>query len=172
MSDLDDIDALLSGRTVSPARRGSNFLLALLSTLPAAVLFVQIFVVDISRSQLTILAGVLATSALLSLSYENLSVAASERIRNSTSPPTKASFKGRKGEFDAAIKEHEKSLDWCALVYAVFYCNAVFLVTAPFIGCYICAGKFSGDLNFLVSSGAAAGLALFNSQSAMKALTA
>lgn len=168
----DDLDALLAGRQVSPSRRAQNFLLALLSILPATYLFVTIFVVDVQRSRLTILAGLLLSAATLSLAYETLSLAHGDRLRAATSPPTKASFKGRKPAFDAAVAAHTAGLERAALVYSVFYNNAIFLAVAPFVGCYVCADKFSGDLNFLLSSGAAAGLALFNSQSAIKALTA
>lgn len=168
----DEIDELLSGRAVSPAKRVSNFLFALTAVLPAALLFVQIFVVDVSRSRLTIIAGVIVTGGILSVSYQKLALAHAERVRDSASPPTKASFKGKKAQFDAAIAAHDAKVESCALMYSVFYNNCIFMASAPFVGCYVCADKFSGDLNFLLSSGAAAGLALFNSQSALKALTA
>lgn len=166
----DELDELMAGRTLSPAKRVAYFGLALAAVLPAAFLFVQIFVVDVARSRLTIAAGVAVAAAILSLAYHNLAAARTEHVRESAAPPTKAAYKGRKAEFDAALAAHDAKVDAAALAHSVFYNNALFLVTAPFVGCYVCAGKFSGDLNFLVSSATAAGLALFNSQSALKAM--
>jgi Translocon-associated protein, gamma subunit (TRAP-gamma) len=167
----DELDELMAGRSVSAAKRVAYFLYALAAVLPAALLFVQIFVVDVARSVLTIVAGVVATAALLSAAYHNLCAAHAERIRESAVPPVKAAFKGKKAEFEAAVAAHDKKVEASALAYSVFYNNALFLVSAPFVGCYIFSDKFSGDLNFLVSSTAAAGLALFNSQSALKAMS-
>lgn len=167
----DELDELLTGRRLSPAKRAAYFGYALSAVLPAALLFVQIFVVDVARSRLTIGAGVAATAAVLSVAYHNLCAAHAERIRAAATPPTKAAYKGKKTDFDAALARHDAKVESCALAYSVFYNNALFLCVAPFVGCYICAGKFGGDLNFLLSSTAAAGLALFNSHSALKAMS-
>ncbi len=168
----DELDDLIQSRSPSAAQRLGNVLIGVLSALPAAALFVSVFVVDVERSQVTIAAGALIAAALLALSYENLAFARAERMRTETAPPTKASYKGRMREFDSAIKKHEARIGGAALAYSVFYNNALFLASVPFIGCYICADKFSGDLNFLVSAAAAGSLALFNSKSALKAMTA
>lgn len=167
----DELDDLLKGGSVSAATRAAYFAYALTAVLPSALLFVRIFVVDVARSQLTIGAGVSATAALLSLAYHNLSAAHAERIRAAAQPPTKAAYKGRKPEFDAALAAHDAGVHSSALAYSVFYNNALFLLVAPFCGCYVFTDKFSGDLNFLLSSTAAAGLALFNSKSALKAMS-
>lgn len=166
----DEIDELISGRAVSPATRLTHFGIALLAIIPAAMLFVQIFVVDVGRSRLTIGAAIVATAVVLGMAYQNLSIAHVERLRSASSPPTKSAFKGKKSEFEAAMSSYERKVDQAAFAYSVCYNNAIFLLTAPFVGCYIFSDKFSGDLNFLVSSSAAAGLALFNSKSALKAI--
>jgi hypothetical protein len=173
MADMDD-EFMSSGSALSPATRALYFALALLPILTAAYLFVSIFVVDVSRSLLTIAAGVAISAALMSTAYHNLACARIEGVRDGATAPTKASFKGTKGakaEFDAALASFEKNISSAALFYSLFYNNAMFVVLTPFVGCYIFADKVSGDLNLLLSASASAGLCMYNSISAVKAMT-
>lgn len=168
----DELDALLQGGAVPVGTRALYFLAAMATVLPAAGLFVRIFVVDVARSVLTIGAAVAGAAALLSVAYHDLCAARAGRVRAAAAPPTKAAFKGRRADFDHALAGHDKQVHAAALAYSVFYNNALFLLVAPFCGCYLLSDKFSGDLNFLLSSAAAAGLAVFNSKSALKAMSA
>lgn len=156
---------------LTPAKRMLYFVLALAPVLPAAYLFIKIFVVDVARSRVTITAGIALTAVALTEAYNNLLFARAERIRADSSPPTKASFKGKKSDYDNALVAYEKSIKNTALAYSLYYNNTLFLIAVPFIGCYVFAGKVSGDLNFLISAGASAALAVYNSQSAIKALS-
>jgi hypothetical protein len=171
----DEIDELLRGSNTaaSPARRALCAAVALAAVLPVAALFVSVFVVDIARSRLTIAAAVAAAALALSVAYVQLALARGAAIRAApgSAPPTRAAFKGSKDAYAVALARHDAAIDTAALSHSVYYNNAIFLVAAPFVGCYVFAGKVSGDLNFLLSAAAAAALAIFNSNSAVKAMS-
>lgn len=156
---------------LTPAKRMTYFALALLPVMSAAYLFVNIFVVDVARSRVTISAAIIFTAAVLTEAYNNLLFARAERIRADSTPPSKASFKGKKSDYGRAVAAHEKTLKNAALAYSIHYNNALFMIATPFTGCYVFAGKVSGDLNFLISAALSAALAVYNSQSAIKALS-
>lgn len=163
--ELDDF-----GRRPSWKKRVLYFVLALFVTSLPAILFVRIFVVDVLKAQLTLYTGILISAAVLSLAYHNLTFSQGARIRENANPPTKSSFKGKKDQYEAALVKHEQSIASAAFAYSLAYNNAIFLLAAPFVGCYVFADKVGGDINALLSTAAAAGLALFNSRSALKAI--
>lgn len=168
----DDVDELMKGAaSASIAKRILYLLLAGVSVAPAAYLFVSIFLVDVGSSTVTLAAGITLGSVILSLAYHNLAIARAVKVGAGTSAPTKSAFKGKKPEYEAALAAHDAKVSAAAMSYSLYYNNMLFLVAAPFVGCYVFNGKVSGDLNLLLSSGVASSLALFNSRSALKALS-
>lgn len=169
---VDEFDELLSdfGRRPSPLKRLMYFFLALTSVAPTALLFQQVFLIDLKASTVTLSLAVLVNTALLSLAYHNLSFAKAARIRRDAHPPTKGAFKGRPDEFKKAQISFEGKISAASLWYSFAYNNTIFMIVAPLLAVYLLSEKLSGDLNLLVSGGAAAGLALFNSNTALKAI--
>lgn len=168
----DDIDDVLDdfGRHPGVQKRTFYGILAALVALAPTCLCVRLFVVDINSAQLTLGAGVLISAGILSVSYHNLTFSQAARIRTSSSAPSKNSFKGRMAGYEKALKSYESRVNMSAFAYSFAYNNAIFLLTAPFCASYVFADKVSGELNALFSCAAAAGLALFNSHSALKAI--
>eukprot|EP00171_Calliarthron_tuberculosum_P011203 IDg11203t1 len=82
----------------------------------------------------------------------------------------KNSFRNRMAHYDAAVAAHNSRISTSAFAYSFAYNNAIFLLAAPFCASYVFADKVSGELNALCSGAAAAGIALFNSRSALKAI--
>lgn len=168
----DEFDDLLDdfGRRPSLLKRLIYLLLSLESVATTAFLFIRVFLVDLSASQVTLSLAVLLSTVVLSLSYHNLAFAKAARLRRNVSPPTKGAFKGRPDEYKAALDTFEGKIANAALWYSCAYNNAIFMIVAPLLGMYLLAEKVGGDLNLLLSGGAAAGLALFNSNTALKAI--
>lgn len=168
----DEIDEMLDdfGRRPGLLKRIMYLLLAaVVAGLPSA-LCVRVYVVDISRAQLTLSAGVAIAATLLSLSYHNLAFSQSARLRAASSAPSKNSFRGRVTQYEAALRKYDSRIAWAALAYSFAYNNAIFLLAAPFCASYVYADKVSGELNALCSAATGAALALFNSRSALKAI--
>lgn len=160
------------GRKPSATKRVVYLLLSLECVAVVAALFMRVFLVEIRSSQVTLSLAVIANTVLLSLAYHNLSFAKAARIRRTANPPTKNSFKGSKAkeDFEAATAAFEKKISSAALWYSCAYNNAIFMIVTPLLGVYLLSDKLSGDLNLLVSGAAGAGLALFNSNTALKAI--
>lgn len=172
MATSDEFGDLLNdfGRRPGIAKRALYLVLALFATAAPALLFTNIFLVDLAESQVTVFAGIAIAAVVLSLSYHNLCFARSARLRVSAIAPTKGQFKGRLPEFAKATAAHEARIANAALLYSFAYNNLLYLSVAPLAGCYVFADKFGGDLNLLLSGATAAGLCLFNSVSALKAI--
>lgn len=168
----DEFDDLLDdfGRRPSILKRLVYVFLSLEPVLVTAVLFVRIFLVSTSASQVTLLFGALLSAVLLSLSYHNLAFAKSARLRRTASPPTKGAYKGDKEGYTKAMAKFEASISDAALWYSFAYNNAIFMIVTPLLGMYLLPDKVAGDLNLLLSGAAAAALALFNSNTALKAI--
>lgn len=168
----DEFDELLDdfGRQPSISRRLLYRLLALVSVVSTAYLFMNVFLVDVSSSQVTLALAVIVNTSLLSLAYHNLYFAKAARIRRSASPPTKGAFRGREREHRIALNTFESRIAQSALWYSCAYNNTIFMVVTPLLGVYLLSEKLSGDLNLLVSGSMAAGLAVFNSNTALKAI--
>lgn len=168
----DEFDDLLDdfGRKPTLAKRLFYFLMSLATVATTAFLFIRIFLVDISSSQVTLAIATILSSIFLSFSYHNLAFAKAARIRPTASPPTKGAFKGKTTEYRAALSKFDASIADAAFWYSFAYNNAIFMIVAPLLGVYLLSEKLSGDLNLLVSGAIAAGLALFNSDTALKAI--
>lgn len=168
----DEFDELLDdfGRRPSVARRLLYLFLALLSVASTAYLFINVFLVDVSSSQVTLLLAVCVNTVLLSLAYHNLSFAKGARIRRDASPPTKGAFRGREREHKEALEAFESRIANASLWYSCAYNNTIYMIVTPLLGVYLLSDKLSGDLNLLVSGALAAGLAVFNSNTALKAI--
>eukprot|EP00177_Eucheuma_denticulatum_P008332 GFKZ01015162.1.p3 GENE.GFKZ01015162.1~~GFKZ01015162.1.p3 ORF type:complete len:203 (+),score=27.16 GFKZ01015162.1:90-611(+) len=168
----DEFDDLLDdfGRRPTVLRRLLYLFLALESVATTAFLFVRIFLVDTSTSQLTLAIAITVCTTILSLAFHNLSFAKAARLRRFASPPTKGAFKGKPDEFRKAQAAFESKISSAALWYSCAYNNAIFMFVAPLLGCYMFSEKVGGDLNLLLSGAAAAGLALFNSNTALKTI--
>lgn len=168
----DDLDELLDdfGRRPTMTKRLIYVLLALNSVVATAFLFVKVFVVDVSASQVTLALAVIVNSVLLSLAYHNLSFAKAARIRRDANPPTKSAFKGKEKDYRAAMDVFEQKISSAALWHSCAYNNVIFMLVAPLLGVYLLSEKLSGELNLLVSGALASGLAIFNSNTALKAI--
>ncbi len=168
----DELDDVLDdfGRHPGVQKRILYGILALAVSVVPAFLCVRVFVVDVSKAQVTLAAGVLTSAVILSLSYHNLAFSQSARIRAASSAPSKNSFKGKMQHYEGAVAKYDRNVALAAFAYSFAYNNAIFLISAPFCASYIFADKVSGELNALCSGAAAAGLALFNSRSALKAI--
>lgn len=168
----DEFDDLLDdfGRKPSVFKRITYLLLSLESVAVTAFLFIRIFLVDTSSSQVTLALAVIVSTVLLSLAFHNLAFAKAARIRRNAAPPTKGAFKGKASEYKAATSAFESKISSAALWYSCAYNNAIFMIVAPLLGVYLLSEKLSGDLNLLVSGTAAASLALYNSNTALKAI--
>lgn len=168
----DEFDDLLDdfGRRPSVLKRLFYILLSLEPVLVTAILFVRIFLVSISASQVTLVLAVLLAAVLLSLSYHNLAFAKAARLRRAGSPPTKGAYKGDKAAYEKAMASFEASISSASLWYSCAYNNAIFMIVTPLLGMYLLPDKVAGDLNLLLSGAAAAALALFNSNTALKAI--
>lgn len=167
----DDLDELPDfGRNPTLTKRVTYVVLSLAAVVAVAILYIQIFLVDLKASQVTLALAVTVNAVLLSLAYHNLSFAKAARIRLMVNPPTKGSFKGRKEEYEAALKAFEKKISQAALCYSCAYNNSIFMIITPLLGVYLFSEKLSGELNLLVSGAAGAGLAVFNSNTALKAI--
>lgn len=166
--DLQDLDDF--GRKPSAVKRLVYLLLSLECVVAVALLYIRIFLIDISASQVTLALGIIVCSVVLSLAYHNLAFAKAARIRLVANPPTKNAFKGNQQAYKAAQLEHEQTISRSALWYSCAYNNAIFMFMTPVIGCYVLSENVGGDLNLLLSGAAAAALALFNSNTALKAI--
>lgn len=168
----EDLDDVLDdfGRHPGVAKRIMYGILAMMVSIVPAILFVRVFVIDVSKAQVTLGAGIVISSVILSLSYHNLTFSQSARIRSISSAPSKNSFKGKMEHYQGAVAKYDRSVTLAAFAYSFAYNNAIFLISAPFCASYVFADKVSGELNALCSGAAAAGLALFNSRSALKAI--
>lgn len=168
----DDLDELLDdfGRRPTMAKRLTYFFLAFESVAVTAFLFVKVFVVNLSTSQVTLAIAIIINSILLSLAYHNLSFAKAARIRRDANPPTKSAFKGKEKDYRAAMDAFERKIANAALWHSCAYNNAIFMLVTPLLGVYLLSEKLSGELNLLVSGALASGLAVFNSNTALKAI--
>lgn len=168
----DELDELMDdfGRKPTITKRLLYMFLALQSVGVTAFLFINVFLVDITASQVTLLLAVILNTLLLSLAYHNLSFAKAARIRRAATPPTKGSFKGNVADYKAALQAFENKIASAALWHSCAYNNAIFMIVTPLLGVYLLSDKFSGELNLLVSGSAAAALAIFNSNTALKAI--
>lgn len=158
------------GRKPTLKKRVIYALLSLEAVLAAAFLFVRIFLVDVKASQVTLVLAVGVNTLLLSFAYHNLSFAKAARIRRLANPPTKGSFKGRKEDYDAALSAFEQKINQAALWHSCAVNNVIFLLFTPLLGVYLLSEKLSGDLNLLVAGAMSAGLAVFNSNTALNAI--
>lgn len=168
----DELDEMMDdfGRRPGLRKRIAYILLGALVALVPCTLCVRVYVVDIAKAQLTLAAGVLAAAVLMSLSYHNLAFSQSARLRAASSAPSKNSFRNRMAHYDAAVAAHNSRISTAGFAYSFAYNNAIFLLAAPFCASYIFGDKVSGELNALCSGATAAGIALFNSRSALKAI--
>lgn len=166
--ELDDLPDF--GRKPTASKRVMYMALSLFCVIPVGYLFTQIFLVDIHSSQVTLVLAVIVNSVLLSLAYHNLSFAKAARVRRTANPPTKNSFKGKKMDYEKAIMDFESSISRAALWHSCAYNNVIFMIVAPLLGVYLFSEQLSGDLNLLVSGAAAAALAVYNSNTALKAI--
>lgn len=145
-------------------------LLATLPLLLPAFLFIKLYVLSITSCKVTLLAGILLGSALLSISYHQLAFATAARLRSECKPPAKSAYKGKKAEYVKAVEGHDGVVNNTAFVYSFYYNNLLFLLATPFFGVYLINDKVSGDLAFVLSVGLAGVFTLFNSKSALKAI--
>lgn len=162
---LDDF-----GRRPSILKRLLYLFLATLPVATTALLFIRLFLINTAASQVTLIIAITLSTVLLSLALHNLYFAKAARLRRFATPPSKSAFKGRMDEFKRACTVFEGKIANAALCYSVAYNNAIFMIIAPLFGCYMFSEKVGGDLNLLLSGVAAAGLALFNSNTALKAI--
>ena len=158
------------GRNPSIGKRAAYAAFAVFPVLLPAFLFVRLYVLDLAACKVTLAAGVIVGCALLSVSYHNLAFSKAARVRAVVGPPSKGAFKGKKAEHDQAVAMHDAKVESAAFVYSYFYNNLIFLLGVAFVGAYLINDKVSGDLSFVISSAVAAGLAVFNSKSALKAI--
>lgn len=168
----ENIDEIIgdSGRRPRPSRRAVYLFLSFEAVITCAFLFVKVFLVDLKSSQVTLALAIVVNTVLLSLAYHNLTFAKAARIRHVTKPPTKGSFKGKQKDYDAAVKAFEGKITQASLWYSCAYNNAIFMIVTPLLGVYVMSEKLSGELNLLVSGAAAAALAIYNSNTALKAI--
>lgn len=168
----DEMDELMDdfGRRPTLTKRLIYLFLALESVAATAFLFVRIFLVDVFTSQVTLALAIIVNVILLSLAYHNLSFAKAARIRQAANPPTKSAFKGKEKEWRTAMDAFESKIAQSALWYSCAYNNAIFMIVTPLLGVYLLSEKLSGELNLLVSGALAAGLAVYNSNTALKAI--
>lgn len=168
----DEFDELLDdfGRRPTFLKRLLYLFLGLEAVATTAFLFVRIFLIDLSASQVTLSLAVITSTVILSLSYHNLAFAKAARIRRVAAPPTKGAFKSNPAEFSAAQKAFEGKISSASIWYSCAYNNAIYMLVTPLLANYLLAEKVGGDLNLLLSGGAAAGLALYNSNTALKAI--
>lgn len=168
----DEFDELLDdfGRRPSLLRRILYLVLSLIPVLTTTYLFIRIFLIQTTSSQATLSISILISAVLLSLSYHNLCFAKAARIRRTAVPPTKGAYKGHPEQFKAALGKFEAGIANASLFYSFAYNNVIFMVGAPFLGLYLLSENVGGDLKLLVSASAAAALALFNSNTALKVL--
>lgn len=168
----DEFDELLDdfGRRPSVAKRLSYLILALAAVASTAWLFIRIFLIDLSASQVTLTLAIAISTVLLSLSYHNLSFAKSARIRRVATAPSKGSFKGNLDAYAAAQKSFEAQISSSALWFSFAYNNAIFMLLTPLLAKYLFADKVGGDLNLLLSGALASSAALFNSQKALQGI--
>lgn len=162
---LDDF-----GRRPTVAKRLLYLLFALEAVGATTWLFIRIFLIDLSASQVTLSLGILISTILLSLSYHNLSFAKATRIRRNATAPSKGAYKGKPDEYAAAQKTFEEKISSAALWFSFSHNNAIFMILTPLLAKYLFADKIGGDLNLLFSGAAAASIALFNSQKALQGI--
>lgn len=168
-SDQDDFITDF-GRNPPLTTRLFYFTLATLPLLLSTYLFIRLYVLQISSCILTLLSGIILGALILSIAYHQLFFATAARLRLTTKRPSKNSFKGKKSEYDVAVKDYEGGLERSAFCYSYFYNNLLFLMGVPFFGVYLVGEKVSGDLCFVVAAGLAGGVAWFNSKSALRAI--
>lgn len=168
----DEIDELMDdfGRRPSVGKRLQYAVLASAAVAMTLVLFVNVFLVDIARSQVTLALALVVNTMLLSVAYHNLAFAKAARIRRDASPPTKGAFKGRVALYQQALDAFEARIARAALLHSCAYNNAIFMAIVPLLGVYLLSDKFSGELNLLLSGAAGAGFCIFNSNTALKAI--
>lgn len=167
----DEFDDLHDfGRKPTLSRRLIYLGLSFECVIVVAILFIRIFVVDLQASLVTLILAMILNTVLLSLAYHNLSFAKAARIRNAATPPTKSAYRGNKEDHQKALLNFDTKISQSALWYSCAYNNAIFMLVTPLLGKYLLSEKLSGDLNLLVSGAMAAGLAVFNSNTALKAI--